>query len=262
MLIYVVYLLTGALGGIIIGALGSGSSLAILPVLSLIFPTLFPEAISLQVAVATCMATLIIGSASGALSYKKSQLYDVHLIKLCLPGVIAGAIIAPQLAGALSVHWLRWYIGLLILFIAIYKLTKSFRSHQEVPRPLEPVLIILMSIISSTLSGLAGIALGILMIPFLSRYSDHRTVLGTNLMLAVPYAVIGSAGYIFSGLHSEHTGSNLMLGYVYLPAFLIISITMAIFPPIGLKLAKNVSIKVIQNVFYIYLLCIGIAILL
>ena len=58
MLIYVVYLLTGALGGIIIGALGSGSSLAILPVLSLIFPTLFPETMSLQVAVATCMATL------------------------------------------------------------------------------------------------------------------------------------------------------------------------------------------------------------
>ncbi|WP_066014109.1 TSUP family transporter [Endozoicomonas atrinae] len=76
MLIYVVYLLTGALGGIIIGALGSGSSLAILPVLSLIFPMLFPEAISLQVAVATCMATLIIGSASGALSYKKS--YQFH----------------------------------------------------------------------------------------------------------------------------------------------------------------------------------------
>lgn len=262
MLTYVVYLLTGALGGMIIGALGSGSSLVILPVLSLILPKLLPETVALQVAVATCMTTLIIGSTSGALSYWKSKLYDINLIKWCLPGVIAGTLIAPRVADSLSMNWLRWYIGLLMLFIAIYKLIQSFNTHHEIARPAQPLLIVTASIICSTLTGLAGIALGILMIPFLSRYADHRTVLGTNLLLAVPYAMIGSGGYIVSGLQSGHHGPELMLGYVYLPAFLILSITIAIFPPIGLRLAKNISLKIIQRAFYIYLLCAGLAILL
>lgn len=256
------YLFVGAVGGVIIGALGSGSSLVILPVLSLIFLNIFPEAVSLKVAVASCLAILIVGSISGSISYIKAKLFNVELVKWCLPGVIGGAILSPLISHLLPSSILRVYIAILIIAIASYKLLKSINKKDDVKKPLEPLLLMITSLICTTLSGLAGVALGILMIPFLSRYAEHRAVLGTNLILAVPYSIIGTVGYIVSGLHADISGSHFLLGYVYLPAFLFISITMAIFPPVGLKIVKNIGPTITQRIFYIYLLVIGITILL
>ncbi len=92
---HLIYLAVGSVGGIVIGALGSGSSLVILPTLSLIFPLFFPTSIALKMAVTTCLPTLIIGVTSADLSYVKAKHYHYLLIKLCLPGTILGAIISP-----------------------------------------------------------------------------------------------------------------------------------------------------------------------
>lgn len=272
MLIYVIYLLTGMLGGIIIGALGSGSSLIVLPLLSLVFHNIFPETISLKIAVGTCMATLIVGSISGTISYARAKLYDLRLVKLSLPGIILGAVTAPLTAHLLSAHWLRLYIGVLLITIAVYEVAKGLQRSRrqkstgeagETFRAPEPLVIFLVSAVCTTLSGMAGVALGILMIPFLSRYASHKTVVGTNLILAVPYTIIGTIGYIVAGIqaHLPETGT-LMVGYVYLPAFLAIAATMGFFPPVGLRLVKNLGATLTERLFYIYLLIIGITILL
>ena len=257
---YLLYLAVGTLGGIIIGALGSGSSLIILPALSLIFPLLFPASIALKMAVATCLATLIIGTISGSLSYLKAKHCHYQLVKLCFPGVIIGSVIAPFTAHFLSVHLLKWYIGLFLIIIGIYKLIRSYYHQQIIIHPLQPIYIIIMSIIAAWLSGMGGVALGIILIPFLSRYTDHKTVIGTNLILAVPYAIISSIGYITSGLSLEHSIPHTV-GYIYVPAFIVIAIAMFIFPPLGLKLVRKISVKRMQIIFYTYLLLIGIIIL-
>ncbi|MGF1686564.1 sulfite exporter TauE/SafE family protein [Photobacterium japonica] len=264
MLINAVYLLTGAFGGTIIGALGSGSSLVILPLLTLTFAHIFPESLSLNIAVATCMATLVVGSFSGAVSYAKSGLYDKQLVTLCLPGILIGALIAPQLSALISPSWLRLYIGLLLSGIAVYKLLQSARHQPDTVKSVQPVLLVLVSIVCAILSGLAGVALGILMIPFLSRYASHQITLGTNLLLAVPYSMVGTAGYIMTGWHlTPAVGETpFLLGYIYLPAFLAIALTIGLFPPLGLKLAKKVGNTIMQRVFYGYLLLAGISMLL
>ncbi len=101
------------------------------------------------------------------------------------------------------------------------------------------------------------------MIPFLSRYANYKTVVGTNLILAVPYTIIGTIGYIVAGIqaHLPETGM-LMVGYVYFPAFLAIAATMGFFPPVGLRLVKNLGATLTERLFYIYLFIIGITILL
>lgn len=260
---YLIYLIIGCFGGIIIGALGSGSSLVILPALSLIFPLIFPANIALNMAVGTCLATLIAGALSGAASYLKAGHCHNTLLKLCLPGVVLGGIVAPFSSHLLPAHILKWYIGLYIFITGVYKLIKLFqhRHRETTVRALQPGLIMAMSFISAWLSGMAGVALGIVMIPFLSRYTDHKSVVGTNLVLAVPYAVIGTIGYITSGLSVTHTIPHA-LGYIYLPAFIVIAVAMLIFPPLGLKLVKEVPVKRMQVIFYSYLVIIGAIIIL
>jgi len=253
-----IYLVVGCLGGIIIGALGSGSSLIILPALSLIFPLIFPANLALKMAVGTCLATLIIGAISGAASYLKAGHHDNTLLKLCLHGVILGGIVAPFTAHYLPTGLLKWYIGLYIFIMGVYKLIKLFQHrHKHIEtKPLQPALIFTVSFVSACLSGMAGVALGIIMIPFLSRYADHKSVVGSNLVLAVPYAIIGSIGYATSGLSVTHS-IPASLGYIYLPAFIFISITMLIFPPLGLRLVKEVPVRRMQTIFYTYLVIIG-----
>lgn len=260
---YLIYLIVGCFGGIIIGALGSGSSLIILPALSLIFPLIFPAHLALKMAVGTCLATLILGTISGAASYLKAGHLSNTLLKLCLPGIIAGGIAAPFASHLLAANVLKWYIGLYIFITGVYKLIKLFQHrHKHIEtKPLQPALILVMSFVSACLSGMAGVALGIVMIPFLSRYTDHKSVVGTNLVLAVPYAIVGSIGYITSGLSATQT-IHASLGYIYLPAFIFISITMLIFPPLGLKLVKEVPVRRMQTIFYTYLVIIGAIIIL
>lgn len=261
MIINAIYLLTGAFGGTIIGALGSGSSLATLPILTLIFSSVFNAQYSLKFAVATCMATLVVGSISGARSYIKLGLFDKKLVVSCVPGVILGAIIAPLLANVISPNILKIYIGILILCIAIYNITGGFTRKKDIQKNISPFVLFLVGCICSILSGLAGVALGILMIPFLARYSTHQIALGSNLILAMPYSIICTAGYVFSGIQANVSDVTLAVGFVYLPAFFAISITMAFFPPLGLKLARNINPSLMQKAFYYYLLFAGMSIL-
>ncbi|KXF80763.1 sulfite exporter TauE/SafE family protein [Enterovibrio coralii] len=261
MLVNAVYLLTGAFGGTIIGALGSGSSLVILPILTLTFSSLFPDTLALKYAVATCMATLIVGSISGAASYIKSKLYDKSIVKYSLPGVLVGSLLAPMLSNYIPADVLRIYIGSLISLIAVYKLFASIKNKNSTSKPAKALFLMMTSLVCSTLSGLAGVALGILMIPYLSKYTDHRSALGSNLVLAVPYSIVGTMGYVVAASHASVETHSFTLGYVYLPAFIVIAITMAIFPPVGLKIAKNVSSHIMQRIFYGYLLLAGIMIL-
>lgn len=259
MWIYGLYLLIGAIGGTVIGALGTGSSLIILPMLSLIFPTLFPDAPALKMAVATCMACLMVGSVSGSISYARSKMYDLRVMKIALPGLIGGSLLAPKISHLLPSDVLRLYISAIVVLIAVVKLIQQYRGrrNEEDTRPLQPMRIFVAALLSSTLSGMAGVALGIFMIPFLLRYTHYHQALGTNLILAVPYSILGTISYMASGWQLHLDTPDYSFGYVYLPAFAIISISIAIFPFVGLHLVKNISVKALQRVFYFYLLIVG-----
>ena len=261
-MLYLLYIAVGIFGGVIIGAIGSGSSWVILPFLTLIFSHLYPSDIAMKMAVATCLATLIVGTFSGAKAYMKSQDYDKNLIKLCFPSIAFASILSPLLSHFLSGTEIRLYVAVMLILISIYKLyhltfiRKKINISTVVKNPL---LIRIFSFLFTLCSGIAGVALGILMIPFLSKYADHKKVVGTNLMLAFPYAIIGTLSYFTLSQSQPHITLSHSVGYIYLPAFLCIAVMMAIFPPIGKRITDKISIRTTQFIFYIYLFIAGIS---
>ncbi len=263
-MLYLLYLAVGILGGIIIGAIGSGSSLIILPFLTIIFSHLYPTDIAMKMAVSTCLATLIIGTFSGAKAYAKTRHYDKKLILLCLPSIALGSILSPIVSHLLSGNMIRLYVAGLLILISVYKLyLLLFKKHiAQTIKETNNLLIRFLSVIFTICSGIAGVALGILMIPFLSKYSDHKKVVGTNLMLAFPYSVVGTLSYFWISHSHTHLQVPNSLGYIYLPAFISIALMMAIFPPIGKKIADKISIRTMQLIFYVYLLVAGFSMLL
>ena len=260
-MLYFLYITVGIFGGLIIGAIGSGSSLVILPFLTLIFSHLYPSDIAMKMAVATCLATLIIGTFSGAKAYMKSQDYDKRLIKLCFPSIALASILSPLLSNFLSGTEIRIYVAVMLILISIYKLYYLIftRKNINVSTIINPLLIRIFSFIFTMCSGIAGVALGIIMIPFLSKYADHKKVIGTNLILAFPYAIIGTFSYFTLSQSQSHITLPHSFGYIYLPAFFCIAVMMAIFPPIGKKMTDKISIRTTQFIFYIYLFIAGIS---
>lgn len=258
-MLYLLYIFVGALGGIIIGAIGSGSSLIILPFLTIIFSHLYSIDIAMKLSVATCLSTLIVGTFSGAKAYAKTHHYDKKLIKMCFPSIILGSILSPVVSHFLSGQEIKAYISVLLILVSLYKLyqllfKKKYTKSVKTPNAW---VVGFCSLIFTICSGIAGVALGILMIPFLSMYGDHKKVVGTNLMLAFPYALISTISYFIMSYGHAHLVIPHSIGYIYLPAFTCIAVMMAIFPMVGKKLADNVSIRTMQLIFYVYLFIAG-----
>ncbi len=71
----------------------------------------------------------------------------------------------------LSPHLLKWYIGLFIVIIGIYRLIKIYQRKEAIVHPLNPISIVTMSILCACLSGMAAVELGVTMLLFLSQYA-------------------------------------------------------------------------------------------
>ena len=184
---------------------------------------------------------------------------------MTLPSVVLASLAAPQLSSYIPVKILEMYIALFLVSVSIYQLAIK-KSIDDKPLIHNDFYLVAASFVCTLLSGLAGVALGILMIPMLSRYLSHLQAVGTSIVLALIYAIVSSAGYMVAGLRSDHASlssslSDYTLGYIYLPAFVFIALTIAVFPFVGEKLARYLSPKVIEKLFYSFLLVAGLSIL-
>jgi uncharacterized membrane protein YfcA len=108
------------------------------------------------------------------------------------------------------------------------------------------------------LSSLAGIGGAVLSITFLTwcNVKLHEAI-GTSAAIGFPIAIAGTSGYIATGLF-EPSLPEWSLGYVYLPAWVGISVTSYFIAPLGAKLAHRLPVKVLKKVFILFLVALAI----
>ena len=99
------------------------------------------------------------------------------------------------------------------------------------------------------LSGLVGAGGGFVSVPFMTwcNVAIHNAV-ATSAALGFPIALANALGYIVSGqgVTGLPTGS---LGYVFLPALLVIAIASVLMAPLGVKAAHALPVKSLKRVF-------------
>ena len=106
-------------------------------------------------------------------------------------------------------------------------------------------------------------ASGIFAIPYLiARFSiPVRTIIGTSTGAAAVYSTVGAIGYVSAGWSAPDL-PEYSLGFVYLPAFLIMAVTASLFTPLGVRLASYINEQVLRRFFAVFLLVAAAAILL
>ena len=99
------------------------------------------------------------------------------------------------------------------------------------------------------ISALVAIGGGSLTVPFLTWCNVKLPrAIGTSAAVGLPIAVAGALGYIINGWSTAGLPSAA-LGYVYLPAFLLMAPFSILTAPIGAKLAHKLPVALLKRVF-------------
>ncbi|MBI4292097.1 MAG: sulfite exporter TauE/SafE family protein [Betaproteobacteria bacterium] len=247
--------LVSGLGAIAVGLIGFGSSLVILPTLAVVFPTMFAPEVALRLAAGTTMATMTVGALSAGIAQARSGQVAWPLLRLAVFPYLAGALLGPWGARFLPVQALRLYIAAILVLLGLWALrprggaSEHGRTWQAHRTEIRAVLFVI-----GIASSAAGTASGVFAIPYLSRFDlPLRTVIGTSTVSAAFYSVFGMLGYISSGWEAEGL-PPWSLGFVYLPAFALMSAVGAACAPLGVRLAGRVSEGLLRRLVAIVLL--------
>lgn len=249
----VAMLCTGAIAGVLAGLLGVGGGIVIVPVLFILFDYLeIPPQISMHIAVATSLATIIPTSISSARSHHKKGSIDLDLLKSWAPLICIGAAIGGVLSKYLASTSLTLIFGVIALLVSInMALPKKLVISDDLPKG-----VVGKGLLPSFIGGfsaLMGIGGGTLSVPILSAFSFpiHRAV-GTASAFGLVIAIPAVIGFIWSGWSAD-LRPPYSFGYVSIPAAVLIFSVSVFTAPLGAKLAHSLNPANLKKAFALFL---------
>lgn len=256
-------LMIGALSGVLSGLLGIGGGIIVVPALAYWFKVtdyhFVPQALAMQMTVASSLMTILFTSISSARShhFKGSVRWDIWrkwVLGLCL-GAILGAI----LVVLLNAMELRFLFSLFLLGVVIKLLAGKWLPKLSLQPRVS--LLLCMGIVIGLASGLLGVGGGILMVPILIGLGCTMSEsAGTSSASTVPLALVGGVSFIITGwVHG--VSIPWATGYIYWPAVLAIGIMGVLFAPLGVKLSYIIPAVWLKRLLAALLLAISIQML-
>lgn len=253
----------GAASGFLGGLLGIGGGVVIVPALIILFDLagLFGPQDATVIAVATSLACIVFTSLSAAIAQTRADMVDWPIVRRWVVFLVTGSFIAGSFADNLPTALFRTLIGGFLLFVAFVMLT-SWRpsAHRTTPGL---GLSALLGTAGGIVAGIAGIAGGNVIVPTLVYFNTpvHRAT-ATSSTLGVPIALAGALGYIIAGWQAPPVpaagaglpGADWMLGYAYLPAFLVIVTMTVLTAPLGVRTAHRISAQQLRRAFGVLLI--------
>jgi uncharacterized protein len=177
-------------------------------------------------------------------------------VRTMVPGLLGGVLVGSVLARFLPAAFLKFFF---LSFMALLTLQMALglkpKASRELPgRGVLVAYAAFIGVISSMFGGGAA-AFGV---PFLTwcNVSTHRAI-GSCAAMGFPLALAGTAGYVASGWTVEAL-PPWSLGFVYLPAFVGISITSMLVAPWGAKLAHRLAGATLRRIFALFLVAVGV----
>ncbi|WP_316014029.1 sulfite exporter TauE/SafE family protein [Roseobacter sp. HKCCA0434] len=245
-------LATGAFAGVVAGLLGVGGGIVLVPVFYYVFSLAGYESAELmRVCLATSLATIIVTSARSVASHNRKGAVEWDILKRWGPGIALGALVGVWAVGELESATLQIIFGVLGCVIAAYfAFGKSdWTLAQALPTgALRAVMSAGIGLVS-VLMGIGGGSLGVPLMT-LSNVPIHRavaTAAGFGILIAVPSVL----GFL---VLSPEAAPPLTLGYVNIPAFLIVIAMTLITAPWGAKLAHALPVRPLRLIFAVFIL--------
>lgn len=257
-MVLLIYLLLGAVAGLISGLFGVGGGLIIVPTLIFAFSLqgLSPEYLT-HSAVATSLACIIINALSSIRTHQQHGAILWPVVWRFSPGLLLGAALGVVFAKQISGVYLQFIIAGFIFWVAI-QMGFALQPKGEKSLPGSAGLMLVGTFVG-ILSALFGIGGGSMTVPFLSwcRVQMQKAV-ATSAACGLPIAVVGALANIVSGW-GETRLAEWYLGFVYLPAFFGIVLISPFFAHQGAKLAHALDALMLKRLFALLLFAIAVS---
>jgi len=256
----------GVFAGLLGGALGLGGGVVIVPPLIYLFQALgFDDAVVVQMAVGTSLATIIVTAGSSVRAHHRAGFVRWPLAWRLAVGIVIGALAGAVVADRLSGEMLTRLFGIFAILIAAQMLFSRRRAVHTGGGPERvPGSIGLASVgtVIGGISSLFGIGGGSLTVPFLSWCRlPMQNAVAVSAACGLPIALAGSAGFVATGWGRPELPA-WSSGYVYLPAALAIVVTSFPMARVGARLSHRLPSDTLGRVFAAVLIVIGVELIL
>lgn len=246
-------LAAGAVAGIIAGLLGVGGGIVVVPVLFHLFTHLgVDEAIRMQVAVGTSLATIVATAWSSASAHYKRGTVDREFLKGFGPFVIVGVLLGSAIASTVKGPVLTSVFAVVAMVVAAQMAfgNPHWKLGETLPKG---GLRAAIGTAIGALSSMMGIGGGSLIVPTMTMYGApvHRAV-GTAAATGFIIGVPGTIGFVVGGLGASNLPPG-SVGFVSLIGLALVAPTSVLCAPLGAKLAHRLNTVVLKRVFAMFL---------
>lgn len=245
---WLAYLALGAFVGFFAGLLGVGGGGIMVPMLTALFVAQgFPREHLVHIALGTSMAAIVLTSIASLRAHHGHGAVLWPVVWKITPGVLAGTFLGTFVASRVAAQPLAIFFACFMGYVSL-QMVLNIKPKPSRQLPGAP--------------GIAGVGLGIggvsalvaigggsLSVPFLTwcNVAVHQAI-GTSAAIGLPIAVAGTLGYLVNGW--EITGlPALTLGYIHLPALVLIALVSTFTAPLGARLAHRLPVATLKKVF-------------
>ncbi|RFC34945.1 MAG: putative membrane protein YfcA [Candidatus Nitrotoga sp. SPKER] len=242
------YIVLGAFVGFMAGFLGLGGGGILVPLLASIFIYQgMSEDSVVHLALGTSLACMIISSSASIRAHAARSTVMWPVVRGMAPGIMVGAFLTAQVASTINPSYIALFFTLFMALIA----GQMYLNWQPKPsqKPTSFRGLIVAGIGIGSVSALAAVGGGFLTVAYLGyKNIDMKKAIGTSAAIGFPIAVTGTIGYMMSGW-TKTLNDPYTLGYIYVPAFLVISIASFITAPYGARYSHSLPEAYLKKIF-------------
>jgi uncharacterized membrane protein YfcA len=247
--ILLVYGLIGVVAGFLGGLLGIAGGLITVPALLFFFNYLhFPPESTMHLALGTSLASMVITAYASTRAHQARGAVLWEVLGKMTPGLVIGSILGPFIARQLTSDLLQYIFAIFILLLGIYLLLHEPKaSNNNTHLPPGPIFSLIALFIGG-LSSILGLGGGLLTVPALIAFRVNvKKAVGTAAASGLVVSLIAAISYVYFGMGKEVT--KLSFGYIYLPAFVMLSVATFITAPFGAGLAHFLPALMLRRIF-------------
>lgn len=252
----------GLFGGIIAGLFGVGGGTVLVPVLFYAFTVLGVGGEGdLHTAIGTSLATIVVTALRSLAAHRKHGAVDEQVLRTWTPWVALGAVAGAAIAGVTSMEGLALVYGVLLILVAAQMGLLPERYVLRTDMPTGWTRGVLGSLIGlfSAMMGVGGGSLGGMTMTLFGRPIHQAVATASGFGVAIGAAA--AAGFVVFGWDAPGR-PPLSLGYVNLPAAVIMGAMTALSAPLGARLAHRLDRRVLKKAFAVYLLATALSVVL
>lgn len=260
-LMMLLFFVTGIATGTLSAMFGAGGGMVMVPVMYWIEITLgIPQQFLMHIAVGTSLAVMMIAIINTIVSHARSGNIQWNIVIRMMPLIALGAIMGSYSSRFIASDWLRWFFVAFLAYTIHFAWSKRKRFMAKYVKAdfTSPSMkqLGIMAWITGVVSVWLGIGGSAVTIQFFRRFKMPMVNASATAAALIPaVAVFGAIGYVLAGMHATGLPPH-MLGYVYEPALIGLTLGTFIGVPLGKRVVMHLPDALVSKIYVLYLVAV------